>query len=125
VRVIIAIALTLVAAFSGHVTRAFACDRGADACCCCAEHEEAPRAALEQRIAPICGCSIESAPEHLPAPLPGVITSVPARTAPEPMLALAWSPAPDRPRVGIDTQRSPRPPNPARSLLAQKTSLLV
>jgi hypothetical protein len=127
VRAIIAIVLTLVAASSAHVTRFLACDDGAEPCCCCAGHEEDTQSDHEQRIAPICGCNIESAPEHLPPPFQSAVTSASARTAPEPIVVCvtcAWPPGPDRQRA-IDTLPSPKPPSPARSLLAQKTSLLV
>jgi hypothetical protein len=127
VRVIIAIVLTLVAASSAHVTRALACGDGADPCCCCAGPEEDNHLDPEQRVAPICGCNIEPAPEHLPLPLQSAVTSATARPAPEPMVVsvtLAGPPGPDRQRA-IDARPSPKPPRPARSLLAQKTSLLV
>ncbi|HWN67936.1 MAG TPA: hypothetical protein VNM90_09860, partial [Haliangium sp.] len=114
-----------------HVTRALACDSGAESCCCCSGHEpgydETAPLDHEQRIAPHCGCNIESAPQHLPPPLPGLATIESARTAPEAVVAcvtLAWSPGPDRQRA-LEAHRAPRPPSPARSLLAQKTSLLV
>ena len=128
---IIAIVLTLVAVFSAHVTRVLACDSGAESCCCCAGHEPGHEGDApldhEQRIASSCGCNIESAPEHLPPPWIGLGTPESARTAPQPVIArvtLAWSPAPERQRA-IDTHRAPRLPSPARSLVAQKTSLLV
>ena len=127
VRVIIAIVLTLVAASSTHVTRALACAGGAEPCCCCAGHEEDNHFDPEQRIAPICGCNVEPAPEHLPPPLQSAVTSASARMAPEPMVVcvtLAGPPGPDRQRA-IDARPLPKPPRPARSLLAQKTSLLV
>jgi hypothetical protein len=126
-RAVIAILLTLVAASSAHVTRALACDGGASACCCSAGHEDDAHADHAQRIAPICGCTIESAPEHLPPPLNGVVTSAPARMALAPLVAcvaLEWPLGPDG-QLALDTHRSPARPCPTRSLLAQKTSLLV
>jgi hypothetical protein len=126
VRAIIAIVLTFVGASSLHVTRALACDDGAAACCCCTGHEESANDGHDQRIAPICGCDIESAPQHLPPPLQDAVTTASTRMAPEPLMVcvtLAW-PRPDRKRV-LDAHRSLGPPSPTRSLLAQKTSLLV
>jgi hypothetical protein len=127
VRVIIAIMLTLVAASGAHVTRALACDGGAEPCCCCAGPEEDHPFDPEQRIAPICGCNVEPTPEHLPPPLQNAVTSASSRMAPEPLVAcvtLAAPPGPDR-QHAIDARPLPKPPRPARSLLAQKTSLLV
>jgi hypothetical protein len=126
VRAVIAILLTLVAASSAHVTRVLACDSAADPCCC-AEDEEDAHHEHAQRIAPICGCTIEPAPEHLPPPLNGIVTSATARMVPAPMLvsvALEWPRRPD-PQRANDVMRWPRPPCPTCSLLAQHTSLLI
>jgi hypothetical protein len=129
VRAAIAIMLTLVAASSMHVTRLLACDGAVARCGCCTGHEGDEHADHAQRIAPICGCSVESAPEHLPPLLNGPVTSASAsvRMAGAPMVACVTlrRPAGVERQLAIDAHPVPRPPCPSCSLLAQNTSMVV
>ncbi len=82
-----------------------------------------PGAEVDHDRGPICGCSVESAPEHLPPPLNGPVTSASAsmRMAGAPMVACVTlqRPAGVERQLAIDAHPVPRPPCPSWSLLAQ------
>lgn len=134
-RTIIAAVLTLVAVWSAHVTSASACSGlmslYADepvSCCCDGGDEDAP-VQNEQRIEPVCCCTLEAAPRSNPPAAHACVAQAPIRVAP-----VHWArqtsiaPRPAGPQAPGRTWRMDRlraSPLPGRALVAQKIALLI
>jgi hypothetical protein len=135
-RTVVAVVLTLVAMWSAQMASASARSGLMELCadepvsCCCGHDDDAPIHA-EQRIEPVCGCTVEPAPQSNPPPAQACVAQPSIRVA-----AVVWveqaSIEPSRPagpagpgRAWLALDRLRASPLPGGPLVAQKIALLI